>query len=191
MSQVNHFAAYIYEVDGLTPWEKLRNIRNFLEDRRHAYLVNKDALEKLDENPQTPTEIELHEFELARSKSLMEDCEIEIEFLEKAEKELMEQCEKTRVEGKTDKEMYEINFYEEMTARNVLKAKSEIASLGHMTPTTMEAVIRHKPTALALNNLGFITDKVLELSYSGAEQHHPKLLQDYAPSGLLLESDND
>ena len=33
MSQQNHNASYLFEIDGLTTWERLRVVRNFLEDR--------------------------------------------------------------------------------------------------------------------------------------------------------------
>lgn len=36
MSQVNHNYSYVFEIDGHTPWERLRVVRNFITDRRKA-----------------------------------------------------------------------------------------------------------------------------------------------------------
>ena len=41
MSQMNRNAAYVYDVDGLTVWEKLRVIRGFLLDRQTELKLSK------------------------------------------------------------------------------------------------------------------------------------------------------
>lgn len=153
MSQLNHNAAYVYEVDGLTVWEKLRNIRNFLGDRQRALAISKlklaDQNKKMADKPED--DIDRLEFEIERphQEDIIDDCEREIKFLIEFERRLAAEAEKTRIPGKSDKDMYEINFYDEQANRILLRAYSEMTSCQQISPSTIESLIRN-PKALEL-----------------------------------------
>lgn len=68
---------------------------------------------------------------------LTQDCRDEILFLETFEKRLMEEAEKERVPGKSDREMYEINFPKESRTRLFKKATAELVAHGRLTPDTI------------------------------------------------------
>lgn len=68
---------------------------------------------------------------------LTQDCRDEIDFLETFEARLMVEAEKERVPGKTDREMYEINFPKEGRTRLFKKATAEIAAHGRLSPDTI------------------------------------------------------
>lgn len=162
-SQLNHNAAYLYAVEGITVWERLRVIRNFLEDRRLAYnlaLLNKEKTEY--EISQLTDSIEdsfkLREIELYKPQSEdgIKKCKDEIQFLEELEKQLIEKAEPLRVTGKTDDEMYEINFYNETIVRLVRKAHGEIISIGRISPETLENLFKCPPALEVLHTQGII-----------------------------------
>lgn len=149
MSQMNRNAAYVYDVDGLTAWEKLRVIRGFLLDRQTELKLSKlkheDAKKKmlkLDED-----DIERIEFFIREPFMLdiIDDCEREVKFLEEYEKQLAEEAEKTRIAGKSDKDMYELNYLEEKIQRLVLKVQSEVYTHGVASPDTMQDLLRCRP----------------------------------------------
>ena len=161
MSRLNRNANYIYVVDGETVWERLRVIRGFLEDRRIAYAVNKlnerknEALDK--------ASFEYQEYLILKPQhdKIMKECEEEIVFLEDFEAKLAVEAEKSRIPGKTDDEMYELNFFDEMRIRLVKEAQSEMISVGHITPQTMKSLLRHKPALESCVQLGMLSEAIL------------------------------
>ena len=46
MSRINHNASYIFDVEGETVWEKLRVIRDMLDDRKRTYEISLIKFEK-------------------------------------------------------------------------------------------------------------------------------------------------
>lgn len=157
MSKVNQEATYIFDVDGETVWERLRCIRNFLEQRRLAYNVNKLAEEKaLATMEKDSWEFKEYLIHKEFNADLMEDCELEIKFLEEFEAKLAAEAEKTRIFGKTDKEMYDINYFEEHKLRLIKTAQSQFVSTGRIEAGTLLRLIKCKPAlemAIQLNLL--------------------------------------
>jgi hypothetical protein len=165
MSQVNHNYDYIYAVDGFTAWERLRVIRNFLNDRRKALRIARLSQEKFEATKATMDEWDLKEAEILNEdqESLIQDCVDEIEFLEKFEAELVSLAEQERIPGKSDREMYELNFAKEARTRLAFKANSEIVSVGHVSPETMRAVLRDQQVVQLLLDQGVINPEALPL----------------------------
>jgi hypothetical protein len=160
MGQLNRNAAYIYDVDGHTPWERLRVIRTFLRDRRKALALAELSLEEM----HSKTIESLDSFSARRAKieeeSLLpdvEDCRREIVFLEGLEQELVRATEPTRVPGATDEEMYELNFFNEVVERDVFKVKVDLAALRYVRPETMQSVLRNPRTIERLAQEQLIT----------------------------------
>jgi hypothetical protein len=162
MSRVNHNANYIFDVDGETVWEKLRTIRGMLGDRRRAYelalLKQEQAEAELDEtNTYKYREYLINkDFQL----SLIEDCKNEVEFLEKFEIYLTQEAEKTRIAGKTDDEMYELNFFEELKTRLVRKAQAQIISTGRIQEDTLLRLMKNNDALDTCIQQGLLTGDV-------------------------------
>jgi hypothetical protein len=178
MSQVNHNYSYIYEVDGYTAWERLRVIRGFLKDRQKALklakLNQKKFLAKLEEMD----EWERQEAEIMNEDQddLIQDCIDEIQFLETFEKELVELAEKERIDGKTDREMYELNYANEARVRLAFRANSEIVSVGHVTPETMRMIMRDQSAMQLLIDKDILNSEAVPL----LERAIPKLNFSYS-----------
>lgn len=165
MSRVNHNANYIFDVDGETIWEKLRNIRSMLDDRRRAYQLallkqeqtEAEIISKKEENIYKYKEYLINkDFQL----SLIEDCKNEVEFLEKFETYLTQEAEKTRIPGKTDDEMYELNFFEELKTRLVRRAQAQIISTGRIQEDTLLRLMKNKDALDACIQQGLLTSDV-------------------------------
>jgi hypothetical protein len=195
ISPVNHNASYLFEIDGLTVWERLRSVRNFLSDRRKALKISEYGVKKYerdiaklgnsDEDQDTKFEMELNKEDTYQAVDV---CRREVEFLEQFEKELMELADQQRIPGKTDDEMYELNYYNEIVARNVRKVHAEIVTLGSIVPSTMEQLLRCPPALklvceqniLNYDNIkqlafGETTNKYLNLFDSQKSNTSPKL----------------
>lgn len=147
MSQMNHNANYLTSVDGITVWERLRVIRNFLNDRKIALALAELNLEKSDKKllDETLDYYEKKELELYMPQSIqvIADAKAEIAFLEKLEKELATLAETTRIEGKTDEEMYELNYFEELIQIQLLEVQSEMMAQGCISANTMKTLIKN------------------------------------------------
>lgn len=178
MSQLNHNAAYIFDVDGLTVWEKLRNIRSFLRDRQKALAINEamaiDAAKKYALLPDDDIEKIKYNIELPDSADLLDDCRNEIAFLIDFEQKLAIEAEKTRIPGKSDKEMYEINWHEEKIARLTLDIFAELTTTNSVNPNTLKSIIRCRPAL----------DRIVGMGLLPAELKVP----DYIEQNLLLSS---
>lgn len=174
MSQVNRNYDYLIKVDGLTVWERLRVIRNFLTDRKQALAVAQLHKRKWEATKDSMDQWEREEQEILNSNrdSLIQDCIDEIEFLEVFERRLSEEAEKERIPGKTDREMYEINFAKESQERAILKVKSELYSIGHISPSTMEHVIKDRSVLGRLVDEGVLKEDILKVLSS----NQPKML---------------
>ena len=161
MSRVNHNANYIYDVDGETVWEKLRVIRGLLDDRKRAYQFA--LLES--ENTYEVDSKEYKKFLINKDfhADLLQDCVNEIKFLETFESFLTDEAEKTRIPGKTDDEMYEINFFHEMEVRLVRKAQAQIMTRGALDEELMLRLMKNKPALNLCIEQGLITNQVADI----------------------------
>lgn len=179
MGQLNRNAAYIYDVDGHTPWERLRVIRSFLKDRRRALALAELAITEeranVEKDPSSfSSRRALLEQEFSRSD--LEDCRREIAFLEGLERELIEVTEPTRVAGATDEEMYELNFFNEVVERDVFKVKVDLAALNHVQPSTMQSVLRNPRTIERLEQEKLLTGNLGALVLPTFNTPPPKIV---------------
>lgn len=164
MSKLNRFANYIYDVDGETTWERLRVIRNFIQDRRLAYEIALESREKLINQP--PSRIK--DVELVQLDGNIQDCAEEIAFLIEFESRLALEAEQTRIPGKTDNEMYEINFYHEHTLRLITTAQAERISCGIVSVDTVKRLLRNKTALDGCIQMGIFSQDMLTLPQLGA-----------------------
>lgn len=230
MSQVNHNYSYVFEIDGHTPWERLRVVRNFMSDRRKALALTElaqtsaknkrgyqltdviDRHEEIalmqvihnDDFGVTPTdsngkleairsirkirkleadlqelhdEIERTEIELQDHVALTQDCRDEVAFLEVFESKLVKVCEKTRVAGKSDREMYEINFPEEARTRLFLRCVNEQLSHGTLTSDTLHYLRRDPEVVTRLLERKILTRSAAEALGAGVSSDSLKIQQ--------------
>jgi hypothetical protein len=155
-SQVNSQFAYINLINGETVWERLRIVRNFIEDRKIAkklqvtqYKKRLGFLAKINEATKDSerifAEVELEEFDAHKEQS--EDgykkLDDELEFLLRYEIELSNIAEQSRVLGKTDDEMFQINMESEVIMRNMRKIETErVATMIGCSLATAEEAMR-------------------------------------------------
>lgn len=163
MAQLNHNVSYLTVVDGLTVWERLRVIRNFLIERNQALALSELEIDK---NKSETDEFKLREIVimLPQSLALIEDAKREIKFLKEFEAKLQEEAYKSRIDGKSDEEMYEINYFEELIQKQLLIVSSEILTTNTVSPATMEMLLRNKETAKRAVGLGFIKKELLNIN---------------------------
>lgn len=191
MSQLNRNVNYLLEVDGITVWERLRVVRNFLRDRQQALklahisiakmnakLANEDG--KTDKFEAMEIEITLPEHQL-----LLEDCEREIAFLTDLEKVLTVEAEKERFPGKTDEEMYEINFYKESGLRNVQAALSELFTTGRISPVSFKGLVKHPLSREIALQKKLITTEMVD-NYNSIDSELDNLLLSHATDKQFL-----
>jgi len=164
MSRVNHNAQYIYEIDGETIWEKLRVIRNMLNDRKRSLALanlNKEEMLLKDKNS---FEYKKYLIDKEHQDELIKDCENEIEFLTEFESYLAKEAEKTRIPGKTDDEMYEINFYLELQTRLVRRAQAQIISHGRIEVETLQRILKNPSALKVCIDTGLLSAEVFKLT---------------------------
>lgn len=167
MSQVNRNAAYLFDIDGNTVWERLRVIRGFLDDRQRALATSNLDMEKSEkeakEHGEDSYEYKKFLIEKPFRLDLIDDCEREIEFLTDVEARLAAEAEKTRISGKSDKDMYELNFFEEHTNRLVTDAQAEIVANGRLSTNTVKMLFRNKAAMNRTLEMGLLSEEVLKL----------------------------
>jgi len=168
-SRVNHESDYLFVVEGLTVWERLRCIRNFIEDRKSAIASGEIAKEEVEWRISVLSDTKPEIFEKRKliaqqevSASALQHAKEELEFLYELEEKLMALAEKDRVEGKTDEEMYEINHYKEHVARLVRKANCEYISIGSISPNTLESLFRTKEAMQIIYDQGILSQEKIE-----------------------------
>ena len=167
MAQLNRNASYMTVIDGLTTWERLKTVREFLMSRRIA----KEDNESLTSGEGTYKDLQ--------NKQLFEELDNEIAFLEGLEADLLEEAEKTRIPGKTDSEMYEINYFEELTAIHILQVQSEVIAMGAITSETAKTILRNPRTLARIKELQLLPPTVIQVmelsSAQNAEYQVPQL----------------
>lgn len=154
-SQVNSQFAYINLINGDTVWERLRIVRNFLEDRNAALamkpvgeLKRQAILARIEEaekpSQKLDAQAELVEFDAMQATQIdgYKKLDDELVFLKQYEAMLANLAEESRVEGKTDDEMYQINMPNEVYVRNLRKIEAEqiVRALGISQATAEESM---------------------------------------------------
>lgn len=156
----------MYDVDGETVWEKLRTIRGMLEDRRRAYTIGQLNKEENAQKFKKDTDSFKYRKWLINkdfNDSLLEDCANEIKFLEVFESFLTTEAEKTRIPGKTDDEMYEINYFHEMEVRLVRRAQAQIMTRGALDEELMLRLMKNRNALNLCIEQGLISEQVVEV----------------------------
>lgn len=165
MSRVNHNAQYIYDLEGETPWEKLRVVRHQLKQRKLAYELAKLSKEKA-ETTLDKGSFEYKEYLIGKEQyeENVQDCINEIAFLTEFEAALAVEAEKTRIPNKTDDEMYEINFFDELKLRLVKQAQSQILSCGRLSEETARRILKNKSALQLCIEQGLLGEAALQIA---------------------------
>lgn len=185
-SNLNSEFNYKYQVIGSTPWEKLKTLKGFLVGRKRAAVLEKCAdlkyKAKLEEYKHLLTvpalphillnlEAEILELEshLDDQKHAFELNRAEIKILEKLIEELYVVCEKTRIPGYTDDQMFEANANLEFTVTVGRELQSEIIALGRPSPAKLLNAMSNPQTMEALKLMGLVPKETVLLG-EGTEQ---------------------
>ena len=83
--------------------------------------------------------------------------------MEKFESYLSSEAEKTRIAGKTDDEMFEINFFEELKTRLVRKAQAQIISTGRIQEDTLLRIMKNKTALNTCIEQGLLTNDIVNV----------------------------
>jgi hypothetical protein len=186
MARVNHNANYLFDVEGETVWEKLRVTRNLLQDREIAFslslLENETIYNKLE-----PNSIEYKKYLIKKPlhDQNLKDCEEEIKFLQEYQQFLAAEAEKSRIPGKTDDEMYEINFYDELKFKLARKAQAQIISYGRLQDDLMCRLLKHEDALKLCISEGILSSEVLSIAFSPALPKPNLLTTDFLTQQLL------
>lgn len=163
MARVNHNANYLFDVEGETVWEKLRVIRGMLVEREltlKTISLNNEDFEKK-EHDVSSLKYKKYLIHKDFNESLVQDAKNEVEFLKEFVAYLEKEAEKTRIPGKTDDEMYEINFFEEMRVRLVRRAQAQIISCGRIQEDLMLRLMKNKSALNTCIEQGLLTSDVV------------------------------
>lgn len=177
-SKLNSEFNYRYQVMGDTPWEKIKQLQNFLEGRVRAAVLEEVANLKY--------EAKLSEYETAKAanalphiimnlraeiieqdsfrKSQDHNFELnrqEIKILERLLAELFEVAEPTRMKHAdgtpyTDEEMFEANAANEFTVMIAREIQAEIIANGRPSPAKLRNAMSNPHTFHVLQQAGFI-----------------------------------
>jgi len=163
MARVNHNANYLFDVDGETVWEKLRVIRGMLADRELTLKMTDLNKEEFDKKEHDHSSFEYKKYLVHKdfNDDLVQDLKNEIQFLKEFTAFLEQEAEKTRIPGKTDDEMYEINFFEEMRVRLVRKAQAQVISGGRINEELMLRLMKNKSALNTCIEQGLLTSDVV------------------------------
>lgn len=116
---------------------------------------------------------------------MLEDAKRELAFLRAFEERLKVEAEKTRIEGKSDEEMYEINYFEELVQIQLRDVQAEMMSLGHISPSTMKTLLRNPETLKRVVAQGFLNQDILGVTNS-IKTPLVKLLEAEVPAQLTI-----
>ena len=184
-SRLNTEFNYRYQVIGDTPWEKIKQLQNFLEGRVRAaaleevanlkYKAKLSEIESLKSNGAMPHLIMVAQAELLELESFLpaqeENFKInkkEIAVLEKLLAELFEIAEPTRLRHDdgtpyTDDEMFEANAANEFTVMIAKEIQAEIIANGRPSPAKLKNAMSNPHTFHALQQIGFIPKEAVLL----------------------------
>jgi len=179
-SNLNSEFNYKYQVIGSTPWEKLKTLQGFLVGRKRAAVLEKCAdlkyKAKLAEYKHLLTvpalphillnlEAEILELEshLDDQKHAFELNRNEIKILENLIAELYVVCEKTRIPGYTDDQMFEANANLEFTVTVGRELQSEIIAYGRPSPAKLLNAMSNPQTLEMLKSVGLVPEGTILL----------------------------
>lgn len=177
-AKLNSEFNYRYQVIGETPWEKIKQLQNFLEGRIRAaaleevsnlkYRAKKMELDMAKENNALPHVIMNLQAELLEMESFFpaqdQSFELnrqEIKILENLLAELFAIAEPTRLKHDdgtpyTDEEMFEANAANEFTVMIAKEIQAEIIANGRPSPAKLRNAMSNPITFHALQQVGFI-----------------------------------
>jgi len=163
MARVNHNVNYLFDVEGETVWEKLRVIRGMLVERQLALKMSDLNKEEFDKKEHDHSSFEYKKYLIHKdfNEGLVQDLKNEIKFLEEFTAYLEQEAEKTRIPGKTDDEMYEINYFEEMRVRLVRRAQAQVIAGGRIQDDLMLRLMKNKSALNTCIKQGLLTSDVI------------------------------
>lgn len=205
-SNLNSEFNYKYQVIGSTPWEKLKTLQGFLVGRKRAAVLEKCAdlkyKAKLEEYkhlltvPALPHILLNLEAEILEVESHLEDQKhafelnrAEIKILENLIAQLYVVCEKTRIPGYTDDQMFEANANLEFTVTVGRELQSEIIALGRPSPAKLLNAMSNPQTLEMLKSVGLIPAGTVLLEETAvllAAKNPLNLLENSSPTQLNL-----
>jgi hypothetical protein len=184
-SNLNSEFNYRYQVIGETPWEKIKQLQNFLEGRKRAAALETVAdlkrqakfseLQTLKDNNALPHLILNLQAEIIEMESVQEDQKHnfdlnrqEIKILNKLLDELFIIAEPTRLRHEdgtpyTDDEMFEANAANEFTVMIGKEIQAEIIANGRPSPAKLRNAMSNPHTFNALQRIGLIPKEALLL----------------------------
>jgi hypothetical protein len=177
-SNLNSEFNYRYQVIGDTPWEKLKQLQNFLEGRKRAAALEEVAdlkrrakhmeLQSLKDNNALPHLILNLQAEIIEMESVQEDQKHnfdlnrkEMNILNKLIDELYVIVEPTRLKHEdgtpyTDDEMFEANAANEFTVMIGREIQAEIIANGRPSPAKLKNAMSNPHTFHALQQIGLV-----------------------------------
>jgi hypothetical protein len=211
---------YRYQVEGNTPWEKIKQLHGFLEGRKRAAVLEQVSelkyqalhaeIEHLKSNGAAQYIILTKQAELLEADSFRETekeaYELnhqEIKILEKVMAELYAIVEPTRCahpDGTpfTDEEMYELNAANEFTAMIGKEIYAEIAANGRPSPAKVRNAMSNPHTFTALQHVGLLPEQmqyvegaVNPLKIELVVTRFDQLGNSSAPSSLFLKNNEE
>jgi hypothetical protein len=208
-SRLNSEFNYRYQVIGETPWEKIKQLQNFLEGRIRAakleevadlkYKAKLSELENAKKINALPHIImtlqaeilELDSFTVSQTESF-ELNRKEIKTLEKLLAELFEIAEPTRLRHEdgtpyTDDEMFEANAANEFTVMIGKEIQAEIIANGRPSPAKLRNAMSNPHTFHALQQIGLVPENAILLE-GNADPLKIELRQ--SPSMIALKNEN-
>jgi len=184
-SKLNSEFNYRYQVMGETPWEKIYHLKNFLEGRERAAVLEEVSelkykaklmeLDSLKENNALPhlilnTQAEIIELEsfLPSQKESFKLNLDEIRILKKLLDELYAIAEPTRMKHPdgtpyTDDEMWEANAANEFTVMIGKEIQAELIANGRPSPAKLRNAMSNPHTFHALQQIGLIPPEAVLL----------------------------
>jgi hypothetical protein len=182
-SNLNSEFNYRYQVIGETPWEKIKQLQNFLEGRKRAAALEEVAelkrkakfseLQTLKDNNALPHLILKCQAEIIEMESVQEDQKHnfdlnrqEIKILNKLLDELFIIAEPTRLKHEdgtpyTDDEMFEVNAANEFTVMIGKEIQAEIIANGRPSPAKIRNAMSNPTTFNALQKVGLIPKEAM------------------------------
>ena len=172
-TKLNSEFNYRYQVEGNTPWEKIKTLKGFLEGRVRAaaleqvaelkYQAKLEEIEHLKTSGAAKHLVMLAQAELIETESFRvsekEAFELnrqEIAILEKLLGELYAIAEPTRIEGYTDDQMFEANAANEFTVWIAREIHAELLATGHPSPAKLRNAMLYPGAFEALQKIGLI-----------------------------------
>jgi hypothetical protein len=184
-SNLNSEFNYRYQVMGDTPWEKIKQLQNFLEGRKRAAALEECAdlkrkakfleLQSLKDNGALPHLILNCQAEIIEMESVQEDQRHnfdlnrkEMKVIQKLLDELYIIVEPTRMKHPdgtpyTDDEMFEENAANEFTVMIGREIQAEIIANGRPSPAKLRNAMSNPHTFLALQSIGLVPPEAMLL----------------------------